>query len=281
MISQRRIRVLIVTTLAVFILYLHYSGESQSVQNQKFYQSTVAAINAEKANTGNAGAGHHPPNTNKDQPDEGYTYVDRGDDKQEPAIPKAQPEVQEQPKAPEDQDTEEIPIAGRTKMTVPKGKDPDNGRVGAEAEAEAENVPTKDKEDEQEKKKQQELEDEQAKVKAELNGILKRSPIIIFSKSYCPFSKKAKTILLEKYSIVPAPFVVELDQHPLGSQLQALLGENTGRQTVPNILVNGRSIGGGDDIVALDDHEELASRLKSLGSKWLQEVKLRETGSAD
>lgn len=151
-------------------------GESQSVQNQKFYQSTVAAINAEKANTGNAGAGHHPPNTNKEQPDEGYTYVDRGDDKQEPAIPKAQPEVQEQPKAPEDQDTEEIPIAGRTKMTVPKGKDQDNGRAGAEAEAEAENIPTKDKEDEQEKKKQQELEDEQAKVKAELNGILKRSP---------------------------------------------------------------------------------------------------------
>jgi glutaredoxin len=38
--------------------------------------------------------------------------------------------------------------------------------------------------------------------------------VIIFSKSYCPFSAKAKRILVEKYSIVPAPFVVELDQHP-------------------------------------------------------------------
>ncbi len=152
---------------------MNTQGESQSIQNQKFYQSTVAAINAEKANAGNADAGHHLPNTNKEHPAEGYTYVDGGDDKQEPAIPKAQPEVQGQPKTPEDQGTEEIPIAGRTKMTVSKGKDQDNGRAGAGAE----NVPTKDKnEDEQEKKKQQELEDEQAKVKAELNGILKRSP---------------------------------------------------------------------------------------------------------
>jgi glutaredoxin len=75
--------------------------------------------------------------------------------------------------------------------------------------------------------------------------------------------------------------VVELDQHPRGRQLQALLGENTGRRTVPNVLVNGRSIGGGDDIVGLDEHDELATRLKSLGGKWLQDVKrnLVEEGS--
>ena len=107
------------------------------------------------------------------------------------------------------------------------------------------------------------------------------STVVIFSKSYCPFSRKAKTVLLEKYSIVPAPFVVELDQHPLGPQLQSLLGENTGRRTVPNVLVNGRSIGGGDDIVALDEHDELASRLKSLAGKWLQEVERKEADGAN
>lgn len=77
---------------------------------------------------------------------------------------------------------------------------------------------------------------------------------------------------MDKYSIVPAPFVVELDQHPLGPRLQQLLAESTGRRTVPNIMVNGQSIGGGDDIAALDRDDELASKIKSLGGKRIMEV---------
>jgi glutaredoxin len=50
----------------------------------------------------------------------------------------------------------------------------------------------------------------------------------------------------------PAPYVVELDQHPNGPALQAHLGEVTGRRTVPNVIVNGVSIGGGDDMRALE-----------------------------
>lgn len=73
--------------------------------------------------------------------------------------------------------------------------------------------------------------------------------------------------------------MVELDQHPLGPQLQALLGENTGRRTVPNVLVSGRSIGGGDDVAALDEKDELASTLKSYGGKWLQGVSHKESGN--
>lgn len=102
--------------------------------------------------------------------------------------------------------------------------------------------------------------------------------VIIFSKSYCPYSKKAKSILLDQYSISPKPFVVELDQHPIGSELQGLLAQNTGRRTVPNVLVNGKSIGGGDDITALDQSDELASTLRQMGGKWLAEVTRAATG---
>ncbi|KAK2855734.1 hypothetical protein FQN49_004895 [Arthroderma sp. PD_2] len=109
-------------------------------------------------------------------------------------------------------------------------------------------------------------------VKEELNLILKKSPIIIFSKSYCPYSKKAKFFLLDKYHIVPSPFVVELDEHPLGKQLQALVGSNTGRKTVPNVLVNGKTIGGGDEIEALFTSGELGTKLQSLGGKWVTAV---------
>jgi glutaredoxin len=97
--------------------------------------------------------------------------------------------------------------------------------------------------------------------------------VIIFSKSYCPFSKKAKSILLDKYDITPRPFVVELDSHRIGKDLQDLLGETTGRKTVPNVIVNGKSIGGGDEIAAMDQSDELASKLQNLGGKWIREVK--------
>lgn len=100
--------------------------------------------------------------------------------------------------------------------------------------------------------------------------------MVIFSKSYCPYSKKAKSILLDHYSIQPKPFVVELDQHPLGPYLQAMLAETTERRTVPNILVSGKSIGGGDDIVALDQSDELASTLRQMGGKWIVDVSRQE-----
>ncbi len=100
--------------------------------------------------------------------------------------------------------------------------------------------------------------------------------VIIFSKSYCPFSAKAKRILLEKYTIVPAPYVVELDNHPLGPGLQEALAKSTGRRTVPNVLVSGRSIGGGDDIEALDAGGGLIEKVKGMAGRRIMEAKLTE-----
>ncbi|KAK3693933.1 thioredoxin-like protein [Podospora appendiculata] len=111
---------------------------------------------------------------------------------------------------------------------------------------------------------------EEHKVEVELEAIFKKSPVIVFSKSYCPFSKRAKGTLLEKYLIVPTPFVVELDQHPLGPQLQARLGEMTHRTTVPNIMINGKSIGGGDDIAELDKNKKLIAAIKAVGGKPIE-----------
>ncbi|KAK5120530.1 hypothetical protein LTR85_006186 [Meristemomyces frigidus] len=110
------------------------------------------------------------------------------------------------------------------------------------------------------------------KVEIELNDILKKGPIIIFSKSYCPFSKKAKHILLDLYNISPPPFVVELDQHELGSGLQTALQKSTGRRTVPNVLINGKSIGGGDDIEALHNTDKLVETVQSMGGKRVVSV---------
>lgn len=72
---------------------------------------------------------------------------------------------------------------------------------------------------------------------------------------------------------MPAPFVVELDTHPLGPGLQAALAKTTGRSTVPNVLINGKSIGGGDDVEALDVSGELINKVKSMGAKRIIEAK--------
>jgi len=101
--------------------------------------------------------------------------------------------------------------------------------------------------------------------------------VIIFSKSYCPHSKRAKNILLEKYIIDPAPYVVELDKHELGPQLQAKLADLTGRRTVPNVLIQAVSIGGGDDVAELDIKKTLIGKVKELGGKRILDVRERPT----
>lgn len=70
--------------------------------------------------------------------------------------------------------------------------------------------------------------------------------------------------------------MVELDLHPLGLNLQSRLNELTGRRTVPNVLVNGVSIGGGDDVAGLDGKNELISKVKEIGGKKIVKMELKE-----
>ena len=144
--------------------------------------------------------------------------------------------------------------------------------------------------DESAKATKDERTEEEKDVEAELNSILKRSPsklrgtrlkvkltfvVIIFSKTYCPYSKKAKAIF-EKYSITPSPFIVELNEHKMGAKLQDKLEKVTGRRTVPNVLISGHSIGGGDDVGALHEKGELIDKIKSLGGKRIMEIGLKK-----
>ncbi|KAJ6036108.1 hypothetical protein N7540_000387 [Penicillium herquei] len=253
--SPRRVRLIALAIIAILVLTFYYSGEGSSIQNQQFYKSTLEAMKAKED------AKQAAKDALKIKPA----------DVEKPAVPVANVAIEEM---------EEIPIAGRTKMTVPKKQEafgsaqvvpvPASGSgsgvgagVGSGSSSESETKKTEEEEKEEEEK---------LDAKTELNDILKRAPIIIFSKSYCPYSKKAKHILLDGYTISPKPFVVELDQHPIGADLQALLAQNTGRRTVPNILVNGKSIGGGDDIAALDQSDDLASTLKQYGGKWISDI---------
>ncbi|PBP17245.1 glutaredoxin [Diplocarpon rosae] len=157
--------------------------------------------------------------------------------------------------------------------------DPPSKVVGVGNAAEGANKKSVDKKKNGPGEAQVPMKEEKSKddenVKAELNSILKKSTIIIFSKSYCPHSARAKGILLEKYIIDPKPYVVELDKHKLGLELQARLADLTGRKTVPNVLINGVTIGGGDEVAALDSSRTLIEKITTLGGKKIAEAKLR------
>lgn len=115
----------------------------------------------------------------------------------------------------------------------------------------------------------------------ELQSILKKSPVVIFSKSYCPFSKKLKHLLKTEYQITPAPIIVELDEHENGAELQKHVGEETGRFTVPNIIIGGESRGGADDIVALHENNELMDLFHTWAEGGAKIEKLGSTDSID
>ncbi|GAV68299.1 Glutaredoxin domain-containing protein [Cephalotus follicularis] len=82
--------------------------------------------------------------------------------------------------------------------------------------------------------------------------------IVIFSKSYCPYCKRAKSVFKE---LKVVPYVVELDQRDDGHDVQDALSEIVGRRTVPQVFINGKHIGGSDDTVEAYENGELANLL--------------------
>lgn len=65
---------------------------------------------------------------------------------------------------------------------------------------------------------------------------------------------------------------MELDHEELGPGLQNALQKSTGRRTVPNVLINGKSIGGGDDIQALHDTGKLIDKFQAMGGKRIMSI---------
>ncbi|KAJ8771103.1 hypothetical protein K2173_023428 [Erythroxylum novogranatense] len=85
--------------------------------------------------------------------------------------------------------------------------------------------------------------------------------IVIFSKSYCPYCFRAKRIFSE---LKEEPFVVEVDLRDDGSQIQYVLLDLVGRSTVPQIFVNGKHIGGSDDLKNSVDSGQLQTLLDTV-----------------
>ncbi|KAL9016358.1 MAG: hypothetical protein Q9185_006304 [Variospora sp. 1 TL-2023] len=273
--STRRVKVLAALVALVLCCIVYYSNDADTISSAEFYSRTEAAMEREaqspnfhSSNLGEHGTVDHDAH----EPPAG------GKINEPPPIPPVKGQEHEAVLvAPDDKsvkpEKDARGAAGRKKYKGGEHWDVASGKQApvGEKQNEEENETHLGVKDEKETKETE----EEHKLEVELNSILKKGPIIIFSKSYCPYSKKAKDILLDKYTIVPTPYVVELDEHPLGPGLQAALEKSTGRRTVPNVLINGKSVGGGDDVQKLDLDGELISKVKGMGGKRIMEAKLR------
>jgi len=84
--------------------------------------------------------------------------------------------------------------------------------------------------------------------------------VVVFSKSWCPYCKKAKALLAKEYPEVE-PIVFELDEREDGGELQNYLEVKTGQRSVPNIFIKQEHIGGSD---ALKEHPTTGGSALSL-----------------
>ncbi|KAK3158466.1 hypothetical protein QOZ80_2AG0137600 [Eleusine coracana subsp. coracana] len=93
--------------------------------------------------------------------------------------------------------------------------------------------------------------------------IVASSPVVVFSKTHCPYSARAKQLLTE---LGASYKVVELDVESDGPELQAALAEWTGQRTVPNVFIKGKRIGGCDATMAMHDAGNLVPLLTEAGA---------------
>ena len=73
-------------------------------------------------------------------------------------------------------------------------------------------------------------------IKILVDTTIAKSKVVVFSKTYCPYCKRAKAVLA-KYPIKPDQLeIIEIEKRPDCSSIQAYLKEITGGSTVSLFL---------------------------------------------
>ena len=77
--------------------------------------------------------------------------------------------------------------------------------------------------------------------------LLRMAKVEIYTKAFCPYCSRAMRLLAGK-GVEP----VEYDITMGGPQRQEMIQRANGRTTVPQVFIDGKHIGGSDDLAALD-----------------------------
>jgi glutaredoxin 3 len=82
----------------------------------------------------------------------------------------------------------------------------------------------------------------------------------VYTTSYCPYCRLAKSLLKSK-----GVAFEEIDVSSDSALREKMIELSGGRRTVPEIFINGKIIGGYDELQALEDGGELDPLLKEAG----------------
>ena len=93
------------------------------------------------------------------------------------------------------------------------------------------------------------------------SGVSNPTPVVVFSKSSCPYCKKVKELF--KNENIPSSFI-EMDLISDGDSIHNDLKVFSGQRSVPNVFINGKHIGGCDDTFALHAEGKLKSTVSKL-----------------
>ncbi|KAF9336635.1 hypothetical protein BG006_007961 [Podila minutissima] len=104
-------------------------------------------------------------------------------------------------------------------------------------------------------------------LEARVQGLIDNNKVMVFSKSYCPYSAAAKKLLK---SYTPDLHILEVDHESEGAAIKDVLIKIThGHKTFPSIFLQSVSIGGWDNLEAMDKKKELKPRLEAMGVELL------------
>ena len=105
-----------------------------------------------------------------------------------------------------------------------------------------------------------------------ITKLVNRYPVVVFSKPWCPYCRKALEALSAEGLSDGHKSLHIVDLSLLGEKMrkvQGMLNEMTGRRTVPNVFLGGVSIGGGDETSRF--HRDGTLRIKLNDAKAFDE----------
>ena len=97
------------------------------------------------------------------------------------------------------------------------------------------------------RKKQDKKRNDSTVEEIDVESFVKEHKVVMFSKSYCGFCKKAKRAFIENGFVKIQ--IIELDKRKDGEDILRRLSVKTGSRTVPSIWLKGEYIGGSDDLL--------------------------------